>query len=1077
MLIAFMPGRPRPPVSALFRPKQGARFALAPLALAAVLVAASAFGWSCATAGGTMRPVRPGPDSRLSAAAWVDSVASALPPRQRIAQLIMVWMTGGYAPADHEEQTRIATLVREPGIGGVVVSLGTPLGYADRIARLQAEAEVPLLMTADFESGVGFRVSNVYRLPHMVDMGSGTSFPPNMAFGAAGSEELVRRAASVTAAEARALGIHMTFSPVLDVNNNPENPIINTRSFGEDPGEVARLGGAYIRGIWEGGALATAKHFPGHGDTDTDSHLSLPSIPGDRRRLDAMELVPFRAAVDMGVDAVMTAHVAAPGLLGPGAPPATLAPEIMTDMLRGDMGFEGALFTDALDMGAIVDGYGAGEAAVLALEAGADVLLMPDDPEEAIEAVLEAVASGRLTEARIDESLRRVLELKARAGLHRGDGVPSLQGVAGSVGIAAHRALAADVARRSITLVRDQDGVVPLTAQRGLRVLSVTLAGTNDLAAGRTFDAGLRSRLPRSSVSSARVDPGTPTATYDSLLRRASAHDLTILSVYLQPSGGEDAPELPDDAAAFGAAVAGQGGGLAVISFGNPYLLTSLPEAGTYMLAWSGIGVSQTAAADALAGWSEITGALPVSLPPFHEIGEGLYRPGPPTPPEVPPEDQIPTLERPFGEPDPPDGTGGWGAGEAPPSAAGMDARALARVDGIIEAAVASGASPGAALAVGRRGRTVRLRGYGNLDWGEASGPADETTLYDLASLTKVVGTTTAIMLLVDDGLITLDTRIARYLPEWGDDWKNRITVRDLLLHRGGLPPFRPFWRDLGGRAEYRAAIDTLPPPGGRAIGDSTVYSDIGFIALGLLAESATAQPLDQLLRNRVFGPLGMSDTKFSPVGQTPPGQSQLAEPLLRRIAPTEVDTLFRGRHVHGEVHDENAFALGGVSGHAGLFSTARDLGRFAAWMLDASRRGAGSGGTRSRAERVRGDPVRPATVAEFTRRWDETASRALGWDTPSGRSSSGRYFGAGGRAFGHTGFTGTSIWIDPDLDVYVVLLTNRVNPTRENTGHVPLRRAVHDAVAEAIRDMPVPVRGEQPSEPPLQRHLEHLIR
>lgn len=956
------------------------------------------------------------------ARAWVEETLAGLGLRERVAQLVMVWMSGGYAPRDDEEFTRVESLVRDDAISGIVISLGTPLGYAARLNRLQASAEVPLLVAADFESGAGFRVSGVFALPNMLEMPGATVLPPAMALGAADDEDYAYSAGRITGIEARALGVHITFAPVLDVNNNPANPIINTRSFGEDPERVAALGAAFIRGARDAGLLATAKHFPGHGDTGTDSHLALPVIPGDRARLDSLELVPFRRAIAEGVDAVMTAHVAAPGILGPGAPPATLSPYFMTEMLRDDLGFDGVLFTDALDMAAIADDYGASEAAIRSLEAGSDVLLMPREPLRAIAAVVGAVRSGRLTAERIEASARRVLELKARARLHEGaevdpDAIPRL------VGTERHESFAREVAARSITLVRNEAGAVPLDRLRSRSVLSVTFAGRNDLAAGRVFDREL-GRAVR--VRRARIGFDTHPAVYDSLLRRARSADAVIFSAYVRPGAARNSTDLPGGVRDFLHRLDAAGRTSVLVSFGSPYLLTSVPEAKTYLIAWGGADASQEAAALALLG-APVSGRLPISLPPRHALGDGLAGGGSPA-----------------------------AEAEPGPDNAGMDGDSLARVDRIIDAAIRDGATPGAVLAVGRGDRVVRLRGYGNLDWAYSAtlppgAAATDSSLYDVASLTKVVATTTGVMQLVDRGALSLDTRIGEHLPEWSRGWKRDVTVRRLLTHRGGLPPFRPFWRTLRGEEEYREAIAALEPddePG--EDGTRTVYSDIGFMTLGFLIEEITGQALDFYLHESVFRPLGMRETWFEP-----------PRSLHRRTAPTEVDTVYRHRHVHGEVHDENAHALGGVAGHAGLFSSARDLAKFAAWILAAAREGRDLAaaarpppGPYARAFSPRLDSPSPETVARFTARAAPASSRALGWDTPSGRSSAGDYFGEG--AFGHTGFTGTSLWVDPELDLFVVLLTNRVNPTRDNRKHIELRRAVHDAVATSIRDRTV---------------------
>ena len=1007
----------------------------------------------------------------VEARAWVDETLASLTLRQRVAQLVIQWLPGSYASTSSPEFMEWAGWVEDDQIGGIYLSIGLPHSYAAKINELQARSEVPLLVTSDFENGgPGMRINHSYALPSMLPQGGGTSFPPTMAFGAIGDERFVREYGRITAVEAKAVGVHLNFAPVLDVNSNPENPIINTRSFGEDPATVARLGAAYIEGAHRGGILATAKHFPGHGDTRTDSHLDLPVVPADWDRLNAVELVPFKEAVGAGVDAVMTAHVMVSGVQGMDGPPATLDPRFMTELLRDEMGFQGLLLTDALIMGALADRYGTAELAVLALEAGSDVLLMPTDVTEAIDAVVASVSSGRVDAGRIAVSARRVLETKARAGLHRGRMV-DLDAVDDVVGSAAHVAFADTAAARSMTLLRDRPGAVPVNATVTRRVLSVTYARADNLVAGTAFDPALAERV--ASVHRVRVDPDTPQTTYDSLKAQAEEVDLVLVSAYVPPRAGAGDVAAPEALADFVRDV-GRERPLLVTSFGNPYLLGALPDAPAYLIAWGDREVSQGAAVRALFGETAITGRLPISIPPFHSIGDGLSRPdgiggsvgdlpaagvtestGTGSPSDV--DGSVagaPTLDGGVAR------AGGVrggaaavdvsvSAGEADPASVGMSARRLQAIDYLVTEAVADGATPGAVVAVGRRGRLVRLRGYGRLDWESAAGPAEGSSIYDLASLTKVVGTTSAVMMLVDEGRLDLDMPVVDYLPWWGggDPAKRDVTVRHLLLHRAGLPPFRRFYLEMEGRDAYERAIGDLPLD--YAPGTRTVYSDIGVMTLAFIIEELTGKGLDVFLEERMWDPLGMADTGFRP-----------AAALRSRIAPTEVDSVFRGFHVHGEVHDENAYAIGGVAGHAGLFSTAADLSVAAQMLLNGGHVAGCAAPIRSDgticAPGASGDVrlLSQATVRAFARRYDASASRGLGWDTPSGRSSAGDYFTS--EAFGHTGYTGTSIWIDTELDLFVVLLTNRVNPTRENSKHVPLRRAVHDAAALAITDRDV---------------------
>ncbi len=382
----------------------------------------------------------------------------------------------------------------------------------------------------------------------------------------------------------------------------------------------------------------------------------------------------------------------------------------------------------------------------------------------------------------------------------------------------------------------------------------------------------------------------------------------------------------------------------------------------------------------------------------------------------------------------------------ARPADAGMDPHLNAALDSIMEAAIAAGAAPGASLAVGRWGRLVHLRGYGHIDQPAYSPNVNDSTIFDLASLTKVVGTTTAAMILEEDGWLDIDRPVRDYLPEFSAPDKAGITVRHLLTHSAGFIAGAPLWRDRRGAQQFIERMNAQPLV--YAPGDSSIYSDWGFILTGFIIERITSQRLDTFLEHRIWEPLGMRDTGFNPLllvglpaditcmSAYRPGHS-----LLSRIAVTEVDTVFRNRHVHGIVHDENACALGGIAGHAGLFSSARDLSVFAHMMLN--------GGTYDGVQ-----ILAPATIARWTAPQNEHSTRAIGWDTPAAQSSAGRYFSP--RSFGHTGFTGTSIWMDPERGLFVILLTNRVNPTRNNSLHVPLRRAVADAVQAAVLDAPL---------------------
>jgi beta-N-acetylhexosaminidase len=491
-------------------------------------------------------------------------------------------------------------------VGGIIVSIGSPMDVAAKLNRLQRIAPLPLLVASDLESGSSFRLNG------------GTPFPTNMGVAAAGSELDAYEMGRITALEGRAVGIHLTFAPVADVNNNPANPIINTRSFGESPELVARLVAAEVKGLQENGMYATAKHFPGHGDTGTDSHISLPVITANWSRLDSIELVPFRAAVHAGVTAVMSAHIALPGVDGGQSRPATVAPNILTGVLRDSLGFNGLIVTDALNMGALVNSYGAGEATVLAFLAGADLLLQPADPSAAIEAMMAALDSGRFTLARLDSSVNRILELKSRLGLFT-ERLISLDRVPSYVGSAGFQRIAEEVTTRSIVLVKDSANTVDSLRAR-VRPLTVISYGDE---AGATFIGDMRSRGYR--VSAFRIHPESGPASYDSARAMIESNGITLFVTAVRATAWSGNIGLPQQFTALMDSTA-RTKRTVLISFGSPYLISQAPSIGSYILGWQSRGMSERAMAAALSGTAPITGKLPISIPGGGPFGYGIQR-------------------------------------------------------------------------------------------------------------------------------------------------------------------------------------------------------------------------------------------------------------------------------------------------------------------------------------------------------------------------------------------------------------------------------------------------------------------
>jgi beta-N-acetylhexosaminidase len=539
--------------------------------------------------------------------ARITRLIETLPLEKRVGQLVMPWLLGNYVGFDAEGLAQARFWLDSLSVGGIIISIGSPMDVAGKINFLQRRSKLPLLIAADLEGGAAFRFPGA------------TPFPTNMGIGATGRVEDAATMGRITALEARAVGVHLNFGPVADINNNPANPIINTRSFGGDPVQVARMVASNVRATKAAGLLATVKHFPGHGDTEVDSHISLPVIRADWERLRTLELIPFAAAVKAGVDAVMSAHIALPGLDGDSTRPATLSAAVLTGILRDSLEFGGLVITDALDMGALVATYGGGEAAVRAFEAGSDLLLMPANPREAIAAMVNAVRSGRISAARLRQSLVRVLEIKERLGLFDRRTI-SLERVGAVVGQRKFLESARSIAARSLVLVRDSGGVV-----------SRLRASPGDLALVSYGDAGWATTLPQQltrrahKVRAFRLYPMSGPASYDSARALLELAPVSVFSVAVKVSSGSGTIAMPPALADL-VEGASRVRPTLLVSFGSPYLAAQAPSVSAFLLGWTNTAQMEDVVGSALSG-APITGRLPIDLPPRYRIGDGLILP------------------------------------------------------------------------------------------------------------------------------------------------------------------------------------------------------------------------------------------------------------------------------------------------------------------------------------------------------------------------------------------------------------------------------------------------------------------
>ena len=918
---------------------------------------------------------------------WVEKTLKQMSLQEKLGQLLVIYYFGDFTSTESPEYKELMRLVEQDHVGGFIVGTTRwPLGiirsqvYPTAVLanQMQQHAKIPLLVGADFETGTAMRLDE------------GTAFPSPMAVAATGNPQDAYTIGKITALEARAAGIQWVYAPDSDVNINPDNPIINIRSFGEDPKQVGAFVAAFVRGAQENGVLATAKHFPGHGDVNVDSHLALAVVPGNRERLEKVELVPFCAAIDAAVASIMSGHLEVPAFEPDATIPATLSPKILTGLLRDELGYQGLVATDAMDMGGITTMYPPGEAAVRSIVAGADVLLMPPVPDAALAALEEAVKSGRLPVAQVDESVRRILSAKERLGLVKNRFV-DIDQLNQKFGRPEFAAQAQDIADRGVTLLRDEKHLLPLDSTKPLRVLYVAISGDPDVYPGYTLENEIRWRVD--SLDVIRVDTKFARTEYVKLPPAAS-YDVAIAGLFVRVADRKGTVGLPDDEAALVNQLISSGKPTVVACFGSPYLMERFPNVPTWLAEFSTNNVAQRAVGRSLFGQVATGGIVPVTLPGVAELGAGLKVAANPI-----------ALE---------------------PASSSLSSKLKPAYE-ILERAVSEQAFPGGVLAVGFQNQLV-MHPFGKLTYESVSPAVNANTVYDLASLTKPIVTTTAIMMLTASGRVQLDLPLDRYIPEWDSGpnptVRKKVTVRELLLHTAGLPAHQKYYEQLKGKREIVARVCAEPlvaEPGAKI-----EYSDLGFILLGEIVERLTGETLDQYAREQIFDPLGMNDSLFNP----PKKQWPL-------IAPTENDTAFRKKQLRGEVDDGNAFAMGGVAGHAGLFSTAGDVAAFAQMMLD-------GGIYKHRRLLTR------SLIDEFTTRQTiDGDARDLGWDTPTEPSSSGRYFS--NRSYGHNGFTGTSLWIDPEKNLFVILLTNRVYPSAANDKIRQLRPAIHDAVLESL--------------------------
>lgn len=906
---------------------------------------------------------------------WIEQTMANMSLREKIAQMIMPWAYGSELKESSAQYERFVRLSKYTKVGGFIFFQGDIENTAKNINFLQENSDVPLLISADFERGLGYRLSDA------------TEFPSHMSVTAAEDVNLAYQMGKIIALESRAIGVHQNFAPVADINNNPFNPIINNRSFSEDKGLVSQYSIAFIRGSKAGRMISTAKHFPGHGNTNVDSHKELPTILLDRINLANNELVPFTRLIKAGVPSVMIGHLYVPALEPYERIPSSLSRRIVTDLLQAEMGFDGLIVTDAMNMNAVTNYYSVGEASVLAVKAGNDIILMPPDEELAINSIYFAVEDGEISQERIDHSVRKILAAKRWLKLDKNKITP-IGSIKDVIGKRQHLRLSREIAERSVTLVKNDDGIIPLDPSAYKNIAFITINDAAGDKRGASFQSMIQDNLKN--VTTVYLNRKSKERDFNVVNAMVNRADLIILSVYLDISDGQETSRQSKNLYSLIEDILTKQKPVVLLSLENPYVLAAFPDAKTYLCSYGDVTAVRRAMIDALLGSITIKGVLPVSIPNTHYgIGSGL---------------KLKSSRLVF-----------TGVEEHP-------LYDFNDVNELMQNALDKKIFPGGVLLAAHRGRVIYEKPFGCFTFDSSSTPVMKEAMFDLASLTKVVAATTAAMILNDEGKLDPEQFVEHYLPGFGKNGKEQIKVKNLLLHNAGFGPSVSYKDLYSTKEEIIKSIfeEKLQYPAG----SRTVYSDAGMILLQLIIEKISGTTLDKFVSDRIFSPLGMKRTMFNPGME-----------LWYYCLPTsnEYDRVKRNK---GVVHDYYAFLMGGVSGHSGLFSTARDLAVFLQMMLQ---NGFYNGI----------QLIKPSTVTAWTKR-DGQNLRAFGWDVKSSETSpAGKHFSE--ISYGHTGHTGTSVWVDPERELFVVLLTNGVFPDGKNTGMLNFRPELHDAVIKVV--------------------------
>lgn len=947
------------------------------------------------------------PHITAEASRWADSVLNTMSYREKIGQLFMVATFSDY---DQTKPELIDSLICNYHIGGLMFLKGTPLREAQFTNRYQRLSKIPLLISMDAEWGVSMRLDSTIR------------FPRQMTLGAMANDTLIYAMGKEIGRQCKRLGIHVSFSPDIDINNNPANPVINTRSFSDNKNDVAQKGLLYMNGLQDNNIVACGKHFPGHGNTDTDSHFALPVINQPAAEIDTMELMPFRKLIDNGLASVMVAHLFIPSLDTTNQP-STLSRTIVTDLLKEKLNFKGLVFTDALNMKGAGTDYNPGSHELKALQAGNDVLLYSENVSASVEQIHYAIQNCDITQEEIDEKVKKQLMVKYWAGLNNYNAI-DYTNLISDLNTPDAQWLNYRLYRDAMTVLFNKDETLPV------KELTTTASLVVNDTVGNPFQVMLNKYAD---VKTYRMEREVSNKVMDSLITELKKYDRVILSIHNTNTKAASGYGVSDQTDKMIDALSGKTK-LIVCLFGNTYCLNRLPgakKADAFILSYEDTHLPQLLTAQIIYGSMGSNGNLPVSPSGDYRKGDGFCL----RDAQLRMKYTLPQEEN-----------------YAPAK--------LAAIDSIAAAAISAHAMPGCVVLVAHNGKVIVEKAYGCKTY-ENKEPVKTGDLYDIASVTKIAATALAAMKLYDDGKIDLDKKISKYLPELKHTNKKDIVLRDMLAHQAGLKSWIPFYqKTMADTVPYSHLYRKLQEEGfATKVADSMyiqdgydkiiwkeimdspveapgkyVYSDLGMLIMQRIIEKVSDKKLDGYVEENFYKPLGLHNLTFKPL------EKNIARD---KIVPTELDTVYRKQLLRGTVHDPAAAMLGGVAGNAGVFSDASSLAVIMQMLLNYGT----YGGKRY---------IDSATVALFTARQFATGTnrRGLFFDKPEpdAHANGPTAISASPAAFGHTGFTGTCAWADPENKLVYIFLSNRVYPDAANKklAEMNIRTEIMQKVYEA---------------------------